>query len=86
MLILPAIDLRGGQCVRLQQGDYSREIVFGADPAAMAHRWVEQGASYLHLVDLDGARDGRPINGPIIQQPLNTSEPPMPGKLQVGSE
>jgi len=67
VLILPAIDLRGGQCVRLQQGDYSRETVFGADPAAMARRWVEQGASYLHLVDLDGARDGRPINGPSVR-------------------
>ena len=63
MLILPAIDLRGGQCVRLRQGDYAQETVFGADPAAMARRWVEQGASWLHLVDLDGARDGRPVNG-----------------------
>lgn len=67
MLILPAIDLRGGQCVRLQQGDYARETVFGADPAAQARRWVEQGAKYLHLVDLDGARDGRPINGAAVQ-------------------
>lgn len=62
MQIFPAIDLRGGQCVRLVQGDYARETVFGADPAAMAARWVEQGATYLHLVDLDGARMGRPIN------------------------
>ena len=45
MLILPAIDLRGGQCVRLRQGDYAQETVFGADPAAMARRWVEQGAT-----------------------------------------
>ncbi len=67
MLILPAIDLRGGQCVRLQQGDYSRETIFGADPAAMARRWVDQGASYLHLVDLDGAREGRPVNGPSVR-------------------
>jgi phosphoribosylformimino-5-aminoimidazole carboxamide ribotide isomerase len=62
VLILPAIDLRGRQCVRLRQGDYAQETVFGADPAAMAERWVQQGASYLHLVDLDGARDGRPVN------------------------
>ncbi|HEY7155094.1 MAG TPA: HisA/HisF-related TIM barrel protein, partial [Gemmataceae bacterium] len=55
VLILPAIDLRGGQCVRLRQGDYAQETVFGDDPAAMARRWVEQGAEYLHLVDLDGA-------------------------------
>src|SRR5882757_9085377 len=62
MQIYPAIDLRGGQCVRLRQGDYAQETVFGADPAAMARRWVEQGATYLHLVDLDGARDGKPVN------------------------
>jgi phosphoribosylformimino-5-aminoimidazole carboxamide ribotide isomerase len=67
VLIFPAIDLRGGQCVRLKQGDYAQETVFGADPAAMAHRWVEQGASFLHLVDLDGARQGRPVNGPSVQ-------------------
>lgn len=62
MQIWPAIDLRGGQCVRLQQGDYSRETVFGADPAAMARRFADEGAEYLHLVDLDGARAGKVIN------------------------
>jgi phosphoribosylformimino-5-aminoimidazole carboxamide ribotide isomerase len=62
MQIWPAIDLRGGKCVRLQQGDYDRETVFGDDPAAMARHWVGQGAECLHLVDLDGARDGRPAN------------------------
>ena len=62
MEIWPAIDLRGGFCVRLQQGDYDRETVFGEDPAAMARHWVDQGARHLHLVDLDGARDGRPTN------------------------
>jgi len=66
MQIYPAIDLRGGQCVRLRQGDYNRETVFGADPAAMAKRWVDDGAAFLHLVDLDGAKEGRPINGPSI--------------------
>jgi len=60
--IWPAIDLRGGKCVRLQQGDYARETVFGEDPAAMARHWVDEGAECLHLVDLDGARDGRPGN------------------------
>ena len=60
--IWPAIDLRGGRCVRLQQGDYQRETVFAEDPAAMARYWVDQGAECLHLVDLDGARAGRPIN------------------------
>jgi phosphoribosylformimino-5-aminoimidazole carboxamide ribotide isomerase len=68
VLILPAIDLRGGQCVRLRQGDYAQETVFGADPAAMARRWVEQGATYLHLVDLDGARQGQPVNGESVQR------------------
>jgi phosphoribosylformimino-5-aminoimidazole carboxamide ribotide isomerase len=58
MQIWPAIDLRDGKCVRLQQGDYDRETIFGDDPASMARHWVEQGAECLHLVDLDGARTG----------------------------
>ena len=62
MEIWPAIDLRGGRCVRLQQGDYGRETVFGEDPAAQARLFVAQGAQYLHLVDLDGARDGQLVN------------------------
>ena len=62
MEIWPAIDLRGGNCVRLVQGDYGRETVFGHDPAAMARRWVSEGAQFLHLVDLDGAREGRSEN------------------------
>jgi phosphoribosylformimino-5-aminoimidazole carboxamide ribotide isomerase len=62
MQIWPAIDLRGGKCVRLRQGDYARETVFGDDPAAMARQFVEQGAEYLHLVDLDGAKTGKPEN------------------------
>jgi phosphoribosylformimino-5-aminoimidazole carboxamide ribotide isomerase len=68
VLILPAIDLRGGQCVRLRQGDYARETVFGDDPAMMARRWVDQGAPYLHLVDLDGAREGKPVNGHSVRR------------------
>jgi phosphoribosylformimino-5-aminoimidazole carboxamide ribotide isomerase len=70
MQIWPAIDLRGGKCVRLQQGDYDRETVFGEDPAEMARHWVAQGAEYLHLVDLDGARDGKPTNLPSIRSIL----------------
>jgi phosphoribosylformimino-5-aminoimidazole carboxamide ribotide isomerase len=66
LLILPAIDLRGGQCVRLRQGDYEQETVFGDDPTAMARRWVEQGATYLHIVDLDGAKEGHPVNGESV--------------------
>lgn len=67
VLILPAIDLRGGQCVRLRQGDYADETVFG-DPVEMACRWVQQGAKALHLVDLDGAREGRPIHGSTVRK------------------
>jgi len=65
--VWPAIDLRGGKCVRLQQGDYRRETVFGEDPAAMARHWVELGAERLHLVDLDGARGGEPANLPSVR-------------------
>jgi phosphoribosylformimino-5-aminoimidazole carboxamide ribotide isomerase len=60
--IWPAIDLRGGKCVRLRLGDYQQETVFGEDPAAMARHWAGLGAGYLHLVDLDGARSGEPSN------------------------
>ena len=76
MQIWPAIDLRGGKCVRLQQGDYSRETVFGDDPAAMARHWAGQGGECLHLVDLDGARDGRPANLPAIRAILAAVEIP----------
>ena len=58
MQVIPAIDLRGGKYVRLYKGDYGRETVFGDDPAAAATRWTADGASRLHVVDLDGARDG----------------------------
>lgn len=74
--ILPAIDLRGGQCVRLRQGDYAQETVFGDDPADMARRWVEQGATYLHLVDLDGARRGHPVNGDSVRRIVQASGVP----------
>ena len=62
MQIWPAIDLRDGKCVRLRQGDYQQETVYGDEPAAMARQWVDQGAEFLHLVDLDGAREGRLTN------------------------
>ena len=71
MEIIPAIDLRGGRCVRLRQGDYQQETVFGDDPVAMAQRWISEGGPRLHLVDLDGARAGIPANsscvGEIVQ-------------------
>lgn len=68
MLIYPAIDLLNGQCVRLRQGDYSRETVFSDDPTSVAKRWVALGADRLHIVDLDGAKAGKPVNGPTIRK------------------
>jgi phosphoribosylformimino-5-aminoimidazole carboxamide ribotide isomerase len=62
MQVIPAIDLRGGRCVRLRQGDFDQETVFGDDPAEMAARWESEGAARIHVVDLDGARSGRPVN------------------------
>ena len=67
MEILPAIDLRGGQCVRLRQGDYAQETIFSNDPVKIAQRWEHAGATRLHLVDLDGAKAGRPVNTDAIQ-------------------
>jgi phosphoribosylformimino-5-aminoimidazole carboxamide ribotide isomerase len=67
MQIWPAIDILGGRCVRLQQGDYQRKTVFADDPAEVARHWVQQGAERLHLVDLDGARDGQVINSQAIR-------------------
>lgn len=64
--IIPAIDIRGGKCVRLLQGDYARETVFGEDPVEMARRWEGEGASRLHVVDLDAARSGEPLNLEIV--------------------
>jgi len=67
MELIPAIDIRDGHCVRLYQGDYSRETVFSDDPTAVALRWQEQGASRLHLIDLDGARAGEPVNIEVVE-------------------
>jgi phosphoribosylformimino-5-aminoimidazole carboxamide ribotide isomerase len=66
MLILPAIDLRGGKCVRLYQGDYGRETVYADDPLEVAKRFEGQGAGLLHVVDLDGARQGYPANLEVV--------------------
>lgn len=62
MILFPAIDIRDGRAVRLVQGDYDRETVFDDDPLDAARRWAAEGARYLHVVDLDGAREGRPVN------------------------
>jgi phosphoribosylformimino-5-aminoimidazole carboxamide ribotide isomerase len=65
--LVPAIDIQGGRCVRLRRGDFADETVFGDDPIAMAKRWVDQGAHFLHVVDLDGAREGAPRNFTLVR-------------------
>ena len=67
MLLIPAIDLKDGHCVRLQQGDMKRATVFSEDPAAMARRWLDAGARRLHLVDLNGAFAGKPVNEAAVK-------------------
>ncbi len=70
MDIIPAVDIRGGRCVRLEQGDFARETVYADDPAAAARRWQDAGARRLHVVDLDGAREGRPVNQASVRRIL----------------
>jgi phosphoribosylformimino-5-aminoimidazole carboxamide ribotide isomerase len=67
MQVIPAIDIRSGRCVRLLQGDFERETVFGDDPVAMASRWLASGAERLHIVDLAGAKTGQPQNLEMVQ-------------------
>jgi phosphoribosylformimino-5-aminoimidazole carboxamide ribotide isomerase len=66
MILYPAIDIRGGRCVRLIEGDFDRETAYDSDPSLAARRWVEAGAEWLHVVDLDGAVAGRPVNGQAV--------------------
>ena len=80
MEILPAIDLRDGKCVRLRQGDYNLETVFSKDPVVVARRWVAEGATRLHLVDLDGARAGKPVNQEVVRAIVEAARVP----CQVG--
>ena len=81
MLIIPAIDLKDGKCVRLRQGRMDDETVFSDNPVEMAGQWVEQGARRLHLVDLNGAFDGEPVNGKIVQS-IARAFPDLP--IQIG--
>lgn len=67
MEVIPAVDIKGGKCVRLYQGDYNQETVFSEDPVAMALNWQAQGAGRLHVVDLDGAASGEPRNMAIVE-------------------
>ena len=77
MRLIPAIDVRGGRCVRLRKGDFADETVFSDDPVAMAVRWVEDGAHYLHVVDLDGAKEGEPRNFDLIRSIAETVPVPI---------
>lgn len=81
MLIIPAIDLKDGQCVRLRQGLMDDSTVFSNDPVAMAARWVAEGARRLHLVDLNGAFEGAPVNGGVVTA-IARAYPKLP--IQIG--
>lgn len=81
MLVIPAIDLKDGKCVRLRQGEMDQETIYGDDPVEVAGRWVEAGAKRLHLVDLNGAFAGKPVNGAAIQA-IAKAYPDVP--IQVG--
>jgi len=80
MIIYPAIDILDGKCVRLRQGDYDEVVQYSDDPVDMAYRWVDDGAQALHLVDLDGAKAGSPVNNDIIETIARTAGVP----VQVG--
>ena len=84
MLIIPAIDLKDGRCVRLKQGDMGSATVFGEDPVAMARHWAGQGARRLHIVDLNGAVAGRPKNEKVIRDMIRTVGDAMPIQLGGG--
>jgi len=77
MEVIPAIDLRNGRCVRLVQGRYDRETIFSDDPVAMARYWQEQGAPRLHIVDLDGAKEGEPRNLDLVAEMVRAVEIPV---------
>ncbi|MFT7559512.1 MAG: phosphoribosylformimino-5-aminoimidazole carboxamide ribotide isomerase [Flavobacteriales bacterium] len=81
MLIIPAIDLKDGKCVRLRQGLMEDSTVFADNPVPMAERWIEQGCRRLHLVDLNGAFDGKPVNGEIVTE-IARAHPNLP--IQIG--
>ncbi len=84
MLLIPAIDLKDGKCVRLKQGDMNDSTTFGEDPAAMARRWLDAGARRLHLVDLNGAFAGKPVNEAAIKAILKEVGEEIPVQLGGG--
>jgi len=77
MILFPAVDLKNGQCVRLEQGDMARATVFNLDPAAQAKSFADQGFEYLHVVDLDGAFAGKPMNAHAVEAMLQTVKTPV---------
>ena len=77
LILFPAIDLKNGQCVRLEQGDMARATVFNLDPAAQARSFAAQGFEYLHVVDLDGAFAGKPVNAQAVEAMLKTVTMPV---------
>lgn len=81
MILIPAIDLKDGKCVRLRQGIMEDETIFSDDPVAMAKQWVDAGARRLHLVDLNGAFEGKPVNGEIVRA-IAKAYPDLP--IQIG--
>jgi len=84
MLLIPAIDIKDGRCVRLRQGDMSDATVFSEDPVAMAGKWVEMGAQRLHIVDLNGARSGKPVNESVIRKIARAAGPDVAVQLGGG--
>lgn len=80
MIVFPAIDILGGRAVRLKQGDYDRVTVYNEDPVAQARDWIEQGSEWIHVVDLDGARDGVPGNIEIVERIVSE----VGAKVQIG--
>ena len=80
MEVIPAIDIRAGRCVRLIQGDYSKETIFADNPMEMAIKWESEGAEYLHIIDLDGAKEGSAVNMDVISKICADSA----ARIQVG--
>ena len=78
--VIPAIDIRGGNCVRLLQGDYAQETVYSEDPVSVAKQFEDAGATRLHIIDLDGSREGHPVNIAAIERMINSVSIP----VQVG--
>ncbi len=77
MIIFPAIDIRGGQCVRLKQGDFNQETVYSSNPSEMAKKWESDGAEFIHVVDLDGAKDGEGKNLSVIEEIVKSVNVPV---------